>query len=124
MLAGGTTVIGPRVAWRVGPRLGPAVSPIDDELSTSQLQQIVLVPPAPSISLLTNLQMVARGVYNDGRILDITTHVTWSSTNPLIASVSNILGSIGLVAALLVGTTQISATLGPITGVATLQVTL
>lgn len=67
-------------------------------------------------------QFTATGVYSDATKQDITAQVTWSSSNTLVATISNTSGSNGLAMALSAGTTTIEATYGTITGSTTLTV--
>ncbi|MCJ7494204.1 MAG: Ig-like domain-containing protein, partial [Deltaproteobacteria bacterium] len=67
----------------------------------------VLVKPAnPHLLVGGTQQFTATGYYNDQTIHDITTQVTWSSSDPSVATVD----SSGLATALALGTTTITAT--------------
>lgn len=61
-------------------------------------------------------QMVATGTYDDFSTADITTTVTWASGTPTVGTISNGVGTEGQVTPLLVGTTNITATLGAVVG--------
>ncbi len=76
-----------------------------------------------SIAIGTELQLIATGTYIDGSTEDLTSSVVWSSSNTAVATVSNAPGSHGLVTAIAVGFTEITATLGLISGNTTLTVT-
>ncbi|HEY0703080.1 MAG TPA: Ig-like domain-containing protein [Candidatus Acidoferrales bacterium] len=71
--------------------------------ATLQSITISLVASAPSG---VQLQAIATGTYSDGSTADITSSVSWSSTNPATAIVSEQ----GVVSALLSGFTYIGAT--------------
>lgn len=105
-------MLGPRVAFRVGPRAGSAVAPVDDELRATTLIAILVTPSNPSIAVLGTVQMTATGVYSDNTQRNITATVTWSTVSGTIATV----GVGGLVAGVLAGTTQVRATLSGVTG--------
>jgi len=62
------------------------------------------------------MQYRAVGNYNDGRTVDITSDVTWSSTNAGTATISNIMSTIGKATRVSSGATHITATLGSISG--------
>jgi len=64
----------------------------------------------PSISQGATLQFDAVGNYQDNVQMDITTSVTWSSTNSLVSTISNSPGLQGLATAVSAGTTTITAT--------------
>jgi streptogramin lyase len=58
----------------------------------------------------------AIGTFSDNSTQDLTTSVTWSSSNASVATVSNVTGSEGNVFPVSAGTTTISATSGSISG--------
>jgi trimeric autotransporter adhesin len=62
-----------------------------------------------SIAQGSTLQFDAVGNYQDNAQADITTSVTWSSSNVLVSTISNSAGSQGLATAISAGTTTISA---------------
>ncbi len=92
-------------------------------VSAATLQSIQVTPANGSAPKGTTRQFTATGVYSDGTTQNLTTLVTWSSTNQTVATISNAAGSQGLVSALNTGTTTISATFGGVTGSTTLTVT-
>lgn len=68
-------------------------------------------------------QFVATGVYSDGSDLDLTDQVTWNSSDELVAQVSNVDGSEGMVSALSAGDASIGAALDGVSGSLGLTVT-
>ena len=92
-------------------------------VTTATLVSIVVGPINRTIAAGLNQQYVALGTYTDGSIQPITTQVTWTSSAPTIATISNGVGSEGLAKGLALGTTTITATSGAITGSTTLNVT-
>ncbi|MFN7133743.1 MAG: Ig-like domain-containing protein, partial [Myxococcales bacterium] len=56
-------------------------------VAAAKLQQIQLTPPAPSLAKGTTLELVATGVYSDRSTHDITSDVTWASSDASIVSV-------------------------------------
>src|SRR4029077_12343603 len=93
-------------------------------VTAATLVSIQVTPPAPSIASGLTLQFSATGVYTDNSTQDLTTTVTWASSDGSVASVSNAAGSFGLAAATGVGSAFISASLnGVISPSATLTVT-
>ena len=77
-----------------------------------KLSSITIVSARPEIFQLgTTQQFKATGIYSDNSTRDITADVTWKSSNSAIATISN--G--GLVTAVTLGSTQITATLSGIT---------
>jgi hypothetical protein len=82
-----------------------------------------VTPATPSIALGLPQQFVATGTYTDATTQDITTTVTWGSDTPATATISNAGGSKGLATTVATGTSEISATLGLVSGSTTLTVT-
>lgn len=68
-------------------------------------------PYTPTQIRNTNQQYVAKGIYADGSAIDITSQLTWNSSNTTVATIS----SKGLVTALADGTTTITGSLNGIT---------
>jgi uncharacterized protein YjdB len=79
------------------------------EVSAATLVSIDVSPFAPSIAKGTALQLTALGNYSDSSTQDLTSQVTWSTSNEAIAAVSNAAGSRGLVTGVGVGIATISA---------------
>ena len=88
------------------------------DVSTSVVS-ISVTPADPSIPVGVTKQFAASGAYSDGTSHNITAQVTWSSSNPSVATVN---GS-GLATAASAGTATITATSGSISGNTTLTVT-
>ena len=79
-------------------------------------------PDDPDSHVRQDAYLRALGTLSDSTTLDITNYVTWLSTTPAIASISNANGSRGVATALSVGTVSISAVRGSLTGTASLTV--
>ena len=96
-------------------------SPTLTVIKSVTLQSIALSPANPSISQSQNQQFTATGTYSDGSSKNITTSVTWSSSNTAVATVGPTPGQATGVTA---GTSQITAALsGVVSPSATLTVT-
>ena len=96
-------------------------STIGTSTSTLKLSSINITPPSPA-SLAGGLtqQFTASGQYSDGTKTDITSQVTWSSSNAISATIS----SVGLAKGIAMGTVNITATLsGVVSSPITLTVT-
>ena len=88
------------------------------------LVSISLTPINPSIAKGTVQQFTATGTYSDNSTQNLTTSVSWTSSVPSVASISNAGGSNGLATAIAAGTTAITAASGGISSTtATLTVT-
>ena len=92
------------------------------EVTPAALVDIDVTPIDPSIPLGKTQQFTALGAYTDGSARDITTDVTWSTSDALVAIVSNSVGSKGLATSASVGTTSITAALDGRSGSSTLTV--
>ena len=88
------------------------------------LQSIQVSPAGPSITLTVNAsnrqQFTATGQYSDGSSKDLTSSVTWSSSDTNVATIA----SSGLATGKAVGSTTITATSGSVSNKATLIVTI
>ncbi len=87
------------------------------------LVSITVTPATPSIAVQTNQQFTATGTYSDTSTQSLTSQVIWASSNMAVATVSTTAPTMGLTAALSAGTSNISATLGTVSGSTLLTVT-
>jgi hypothetical protein len=94
-------------------------SPATLTVTPALLSSISVTPVNPSIVLGTTQQFAAIGTFSDTTTQDITSSVTWNSSNATIATIS----SNGLATTVAAGSTTISATSGGISGSTTLTVT-
>jgi uncharacterized protein YjdB len=78
------------------------------------LTSITITPPDPSIAKGTTVQLTATGNFSDGSTEDLTTQVSWVSSDTTIAQVSNASDPQGEVTGLGVGTASITATINSI----------
>lgn len=86
--------------------------------STADLVSISATPSGQTLAVGNTRQFRASGIYSDGTSRNLTTQVTWSSSDTSVATVS----SSGLATALSTGTTTITTTSGGISGNTTLTV--
>ena len=87
--------------------------------NSTRLVSLAVTPTNPSISAGSQQQFTATGTYKDGSKKNLTSSVTWTSSDPSVATIS----SAGLATALAAGSTTAKATSGSITGSTTLTVT-
>lgn len=92
-------------------------------VSAAVLASIQVTPAHPSLASGLTEQFTATGTYTDNSTQNLTTQVTWSSSNTAAATVSNASGSQGLASSAGLGVTSMSATLGNISGSGQLTVT-
>ena len=84
------------------------------------LSSIAILPSNPSVPVGSQQQLTAIGYFKNGRQADLTTSVAWSSSDASVAVIYNVPG---LVNTFKVGTTNIGAALGSISGSTLLTVT-
>jgi hypothetical protein len=75
------------------------------------LVSVAVSPQSASIQMPGALQFTATGNYNDGSTKNLTSTAAWSSSNPSVATI----GTSGIVTAVAVGSTNITATANGIT---------
>jgi hypothetical protein len=92
-------------------------------VSPATLVSIAITPADPSTPLSTPQQFIAMGTYSDATTQDITTLVTWNSTDLNVATISSAAGSEGLATPVAAGMTTITATSSGTTGSTSLTVT-
>ena len=102
---------------------GGGSAPATTAPPTATLSSIAVTPANASLGQNATQQFTATGTYSDDTSQNLTTSVTWSSSNTTTATISNVTGSQGLVTALAIGTTTITASLGNITESTFLTVT-
>ena len=91
-------------------------------INSATLASIAVTPVNPSITLGTTQQFTATETFSENSTPDMTTLVTWSSSKPFVATISNATGSNGLASSVAAGNTLITARSGSITGSTTLTV--
>jgi hypothetical protein len=80
------------------------------------------MPSSASVTIGGTQQFMATGHFSDGSTMDITQYVTWNSSNPTVADITNTFGTKGLATGFATGGVTISATLLGQTGSAMLTV--
>jgi plastocyanin len=84
-------------------------------VNSSSLQSIAVTPANPSVAKGLTQQFHAMGTFSDGSSRDVTSQVTWASSNTAVATISNAAGSQGLATGVTPGTSTITATEGNVT---------
>jgi uncharacterized protein YjdB len=92
-------------------------------VTNATLVSIGIAPVNPSIAKGTTQAFTATGTYTDNTTQNLTTTVTWSSSDTAVAPISNAGGSEGLATGQNQGSATITATLGAVTQSTTLTVT-
>ena len=91
-------------------------------ITAKELISINITPADSSLNEGFTLQYTAIGIYTDLSTVDLTNSVTWSSSNPGVATISNAEGTVGLVTGVIGGLTTIEASVGFIIGNTSLTV--
>jgi uncharacterized protein YjdB len=92
-------------------------------VTNATLVSLAVTPPDAQIAQGTTQQYTATGTFSDASTQNLTTSVTWSSSNTTVATISNTAGTQGLATGNTAGTTTITATSGSVSGTAYLNVT-
>ncbi len=92
-------------------------------VTSAVLTSITITPPNSSIAKGTSQQLIATGDFSDRTTQNLTAFVTWSSSAPSVAVVSNTAPSPGLVTGSAVGSATITATQAGVSGTTTVTVT-
>ncbi|MEW6281135.1 MAG: Ig-like domain-containing protein, partial [Candidatus Eremiobacterota bacterium] len=92
-------------------------------VTAAQLTSIDVSPMNPSLPAGLSRQFTATGRFTDNSSQDLTAQVTWSSSDPAAATVSNAVGQEGLCATVAPGQTDVGAALGAVAGTSRLTVT-
>jgi hypothetical protein len=87
------------------------------------LDSIAVTPATPSVPAGLTQAFTATGTFSDRTLRDLTGQVTWASSAPSVAQISNATGSRGVATGVASGTATITAKLGQVSGTATLTVT-
>jgi len=125
------TIESPGVAKGIGEGTSTIKATLDGKQGSATLTvtapilvSIAVTPETASIEIESTQEYTAIGTYSDGSTADITTSVTWTSSNELVATIDNVI-DLGLATAVAEGTTYIAASLDSVpSNEATLKVTL
>ncbi len=85
-------------------------------VTNATLASLSVLPALPAMAVGNDIQFEALGMYSDNTTQDITSGVTWSSSNTTVATISNAPGTMGHLSSLSSGTTVITASSGSIDG--------
>jgi hypothetical protein len=96
----------------------------DVSVTAATLASIVVTPAASELPAGMTQAFIATGVFSDASNQDLSAFVTWSSSAPAIAAISNAAGSKGLATGLTGGATTIAAAFAGVTGSTGLNVTV
>lgn len=93
------------------------------EITNATLTALTISPADPTIAAGLALAFTVSGTFTDGTMQDLTNRVSWSSSDPAVATISSDTGSEGEAHARTPGTTTIGAAMDGISASTTLTVT-
>jgi hypothetical protein len=91
------------------------------QVTAATLQEIVIMPASPALAVGSDLALMATGLFSDDTRRDLSSEVSWSVTDPVVATVQAGDNESRL-AGLAAGQTVLRATLGSVTGSTPVQV--
>lgn len=97
-------------------------SPVASTAIDRFLIDLWISPSSAGIAAGATVPLRAMGLFNDGRDADVTEQVSWSSSDPSVATVSNTAGARGIVTGVAPGTATIVATGHGLSASATISV--
>jgi trimeric autotransporter adhesin len=109
-------------ATTVAAALGAVVGTTTLTITPAQPLSIAITPAIPAIPLGRTQQFTATGTFTDGSVQDITSSVTWTSSDGSVATVDMSAGTKGLAVTKAVGSTNIGAAASGISASTTLTV--
>ena len=59
-------------------------------VTTATLQSIAITPSNPTVTVGASENFTAKGTFSDGSVIDLTSQVSWSSSNVTVATISNV----------------------------------
>ncbi len=92
----------------------------DGSSISPQLLSLQVTPTNPSVAAGTSVQLTATGIYSDNSHADVTTQVSWTTSNTAVATVG---ASTGTVRGIAAGTATLSVSLQGLSATTTLTVT-
>jgi len=104
---------------------GSASASITVTVTAASLLSIALTPPAARIAPGTSQQLTATGTFSDNSTQNLSTDLTWTSSNPAVASVSSsgLVSSVGAGSATITATCRVASVCGSLAGNTTVTVT-
>jgi hypothetical protein len=90
----------------------------------SNLVSIKITPQSLKLPATIETQLTAMGTFSDGNQLDLTSAVTWTSSTPSVATVSNSADSPGVATGVATGSTTVSASFAGIGATTPLTITV
>ncbi len=107
---------------RVTATMGEIRGEVELGVTPATLVSLAIDPTNPSVASGGIQQLTATGTFSDATTQNLTDEVTWLSSNPEVAQVSNACGSRGQATAIAAGTATVTASLGAIQGATVLTV--
>lgn len=93
------------------------------QVTSATLVTLVIAPASSVLSQGQGAFLHAQGIYSDSSVQDVTTQVTWASSDSTIATISNALGSRGYIYGVSIGSATLGATMAGVVATASVSVT-
>jgi hypothetical protein len=90
----------------------------------SNLVSIKITPQSLKLPATIETQLTATGLFENGKQLDLTSAVTWTSSTPSVATVSNSADTAGIATGVAQGNTTVSASFAGISATTPLTITV
>ncbi len=85
-------------------------------ITPATLSTIDVTPVNPRLPLPGTQRFTATGLYSDGSAVDLTTSVTWDSSDKTVLTISSAAGSEGVAVSIAAGASVVTARLGAVSG--------
>jgi trimeric autotransporter adhesin len=93
-------------------------------VESSNLRSITISPQSLKLPATIETQLTALGTFEDGNQLDLTSSVTWTSSTPSVATVSNSADTAGVATGVAPGKTTVSAAFAGVSATTPLTITV
>src|SRR4029077_1094806 len=110
-------------AAKITAKLGTSSASAPLVVEGSNLVSIKITPQSLKLPATIETQLTATGTFSDGQQLDLTSAVTWTSSTPSVATVSNSADSAGVATGVATGSTTVSAAFAGVSATTNLTVT-
>jgi trimeric autotransporter adhesin len=101
---------------------GSVIATLSMTVTPAQVVSISLTPVSVTLAIGQSQGFSATAAFTDGSTQNVTTSVQWSVANPVLATISNTLGTAGQLTGVAAGSTTVSATLNGVSGSASVTV--
>jgi len=122
-VSGGVTGQAPGAAT-IAAKIGALTGSASLVVEGSTLLSIKITPQSLKLPATIETQLTATGTFSDGNQLDLTSAVTWTSSTPSVATVSNSAASAGVATGVATGNSTVSASFAGISATSPITLTV